>query len=80
MESNQRYVLFLQDDRRDQFPPIPPDSRWYAITRGWEGTFLIDDHQKLRLAHGAPSELRDKYDGVGLEEGLTHIRYWSNAH
>jgi hypothetical protein len=80
MESNQRYVLFLEDDRRDELPPVPSGSHWYAVTRAWEGMFLIDDYQKLRLAHGAPTELRDKYDGMDVEEAMTHIRYWSNAH
>jgi hypothetical protein len=77
MEPGQRYILFLQEDRRNQFPSEPFDIRRYAITRRWEGTFQIDDEQKVRLAPAAPAVLREKYEGMRIDEVMTHIRYWS---
>ena len=77
MKAGERYVLFLQEDRRNQLPPQPSDVRRYAITRAWEGTFRIDDEQKVRLAPAVPTTLREKFEGMHIEEAMTHIRYWS---
>ena len=63
MKAGERYVLFLQEDRRNQLPQQPPDIRRYAITRAWEGTFRIDDENKVRLAPAASTQLREKYGG-----------------
>ena len=80
MEAGERYILFLQEDRRNQLPPQQSDIRRYGITRAWEGTFRIDDQQKVRLAAAAPAVLREKYEGMQIDEAMTHIRYWSMAH
>jgi hypothetical protein len=77
MQPGERYILFLQDDRRNQLPPEPFDTRRYSITRLWEGTFRIDDEQKVRLAPAASAVMREKYEGMHIDEAMTHIRYWS---
>ncbi len=80
MKAGERYVLFLQEDRRNQLPPQPPDIRRYEITRAWEGTFRIDEEHKIRLAPAARSDLHEKYEGMQIDEVMTHIRYWTMAH
>jgi hypothetical protein len=39
-----------------------------------------DDEHKIRLAPAARSDLREKYEGMQIDEVMTHIRYWTMAH
>jgi hypothetical protein len=79
MEAGERYVLFLKEDRR-QIAPQHTNIPRYEITRAWEGTFRIDDEHKIRLAPAARSDSREKYEGMQIDEVMTHIRYWTMAH
>jgi hypothetical protein len=72
MKAGERYLLFLIQDRR-QIPPQYPDIPRYEITRAWEGTFRIDDENKVRLAP-AHTYLLEKYEGIQIDEVVTQIR------
>jgi carboxypeptidase family protein len=73
IQPSERYILFLKGNDRPALPDVQDGMPRYAIIGQWSGLFRIDDG-KLHLARATADSIRDKYEGLSLQEALAEIR------
>lgn len=72
LQPTERYILFLQEDRRMTAPEVP-GSRRYLVTGIWSGLFRFEGN-RMTVVTTTPDSLRKIYQGLTIEQVTSEVK------